>query len=188
MLQTIQTQQNIRNQDTTRRTQASSIVGSPIGGILSGNKKKEQHRQWYLKNRDKVIAKSKENYQKNRRKIIERSTNRNKKLSKEERKAIQKKYYQKYPEKYDEHKYLSRTYKMGIKLSYKDYKNLVDKQKNLCAICGEKEKGRKSLAIDHCHKTGKMRKLLCKSCNTGLGFFKDDTKLLERAIIYLQTQ
>ena len=56
-------QQNTRNQDTTRRTQASSIVGSPIGGILSGSKKAkdkwrhnnpEYHKEWYLKNKERV--------------------------------------------------------------------------------------------------------------------------------------
>ncbi len=43
----------------------------------------------------------------------------------------------------------------------------------------------KSVHIDHCHKTGKVRGLLCKLCNCGLGYFRDDPKLMLAAITYL---
>jgi hypothetical protein len=56
---------------------------------------------------------------------------------------------------------------------------------NCCAICGAKPKG-KRLAMDHDHKTGKIRGLLCMQCNTALGKFRDDTKLLKKAIRYLE--
>ena len=52
---------------------------------------------------------------------------------------------------------------------------------NLCCICGEKQE----LVIDHDHRTGKVRGLLCGSCNKGLGFFKDNKKYLNSAIKYL---
>lgn len=42
------------------------------------------------------------------------------------------------------------------------------------------------LVKDHDHKTGKAREWICDSCNTGLGRFKDDIKLLETAINYLK--
>ena len=42
------------------------------------------------------------------------------------------------------------------------------------------------LAVDHDHKTGKIRGLLCISCNVGLGHFQDDVELLRSAILYLQ--
>jgi hypothetical protein len=51
-----------------------------------------------------------------------------------------------------------------------------------CAICGTK--GVK-LHIDHCHMTNHVRGLLCHNCNTGLGLFKDDVRLLAAAIAYL---
>lgn len=61
-----------------------------------------------------------------------------------------------------------------------------------CAICKEKEtkKSRWSnevrrLAIDHCHKTGKVRGLLCGRCNTVLGMMNDNTALLLSAVEYL---
>lgn len=56
--------------------------------------------------------------------------------------------------------------------------------KGACAICGVRPD--RSLALDHCHKTGKLRGLLCFSCNVALGHFKDDPKLLRKAIRYLK--
>ena len=63
--------------------------------------------------------------------------------------------------------------------------SLARSQGNSCAICGAKPKGRR-LAVDHDHKTGKIRGLLCMPCNTALGKFRDDPKLLRKAIKYLE--
>tara|TARA_R100001163_G_C4994504_1_gene145885 strand:- start:52 stop:795 length:744 start_codon:yes stop_codon:yes gene_type:complete len=56
-----------------------------------------------------------------------------------------------------------------------------------CEICGkpEEEEG-KRLALDHCHKTDKLRGRLCGDCNTTLGKFKDDPMLLRKAADYLE--
>jgi hypothetical protein len=79
-----------------------------------------------------------------------------------------------------------------LKLDISDYQLMVNNQNNLCAICGLSEtrlsrnKDRVcELAIDHDHMTGKIRELLCYSCNTGLGRFIDDVNLLQKAIDYL---
>ena len=53
-----------------------------------------------------------------------------------------------------------------------------------CAICGE-DSPKMRLAIDHDHKTGRIRGLLCRHCNLGLGAFLDDTEVMGRAIDYL---
>jgi hypothetical protein len=41
------------------------------------------------------------------------------------------------------------------------------------------------LCLDHCHKTGRVRGMLCPLCNTSLGGFRDSTTVLQRAIDYL---
>jgi hypothetical protein len=51
-----------------------------------------------------------------------------------------------------------------------------------CDVCG----GRKRLVIDHDHKTGRVRSLLCVTCNLGLGAFKDNPELLRAAALYLE--
>jgi len=64
------------------------------------------------------------------------------------------------------------------------YKVLNEVQKGLCAICGKPDY--KSLAVDHDHKTGKVRGLLCHKCNTAIGMFDDDTNILLKAVDYLE--
>ena len=56
-----------------------------------------------------------------------------------------------------------------------------------CGICGTRDwPGRhKRPHVDHDHQTGKVRGVLCHECNTGLGKFRDDPALMERAIAYL---
>lgn len=62
---------------------------------------------------------------------------------------------------------------------------LLDKQEGKCAICSRE--GGYALHVDHCHKTGTVRGLLCNGCNTGLGKFGDSVKGLEKAIAYLKS-
>lgn len=88
-----------------------------------------------------------------------------------------------------ERKNYNRTLKIGRKFKIDNlvFEDMVRKQNNLCAICGEKEIVEdRCLSIDHCHKTGKVRGLLCRTCNSGIGFLKDDIYLLKKAIKYLK--
>lgn len=78
--------------------------------------------------------------------------------------------------------------KRGI--SYEQYKELEAKQSGVCAICKqpetEKQYGKTMpLSVDHCHKSGKIRGLLCSKHNRGLGQFNDNILFLESAIAYL---
>lgn len=70
-------------------------------------------------------------------------------------------------------------------LSYEQYKNMHERQDYLCAICQHKCH-EDDLHVDHDHDTGQVRGLLCSSCNTGLGMFKDKIRCLASAIVYLE--
>jgi hypothetical protein len=72
----------------------------------------------------------------------------------------------------------------GINLTYERYLEMLAGQNGLCAICC-RPPGKKSLAPDHDHQTGKVRALLCSKCNCGLGCLNDDSGLLRRAAEYL---
>lgn len=61
------------------------------------------------------------------------------------------------------------------------YHKMMRDQEGLCASCKEVPPDN----IDHDHKTGKVRGLLCHHCNLGLAHFKDRPELLRRAIGYL---
>jgi hypothetical protein len=66
------------------------------------------------------------------------------------------------------------------------YFEILASQGGGCAICGGPSKGIGKFHVDHCHKTGVVRGLLCSECNLGLGKFKDDPGRLRRAASYLE--
>ena len=71
-------------------------------------------------------------------------------------------------------------------LTIGEYDKILEKQQGKCAICGGgKEKQKYKFAVDHCHATGKIRGILCRNCNVGLGFFKDNPRSLTNALTYL---
>lgn len=77
--------------------------------------------------------------------------------------------------------------KKNYGLSLEDYMNLYVSQNGRCAICKEPENTfKRKLHVDHCHKTGTIRGLLCTRCNPGLGYFQDSLVLLEAACEYLK--
>lgn len=76
--------------------------------------------------------------------------------------------------------------KRRYNLSVEEFESLLISQKYMCAICETTRcSSGRNFAVDHCHTTGKIRGLLCSSCNTGLGQFKDNKLLLQKAINYL---
>lgn len=76
-------------------------------------------------------------------------------------------------------------------LAVSDVETMKAKQHNCCAICGTHAEDivhktfSETLVIDHCHSTGKVRGLLCPTCNSMLGHAKDDLAILKKAIDYL---
>jgi hypothetical protein len=97
-------------------------------------------------------------------------------------KSVRNKYCSKKMKDYD----LFRSY--GITL--KEYNLLFKNQEGCCAICEKhlselNDKHKKSLCVDHNHKTGFIRGLLCDKCNRGIGLLCDSEKILLNALKYL---
>lgn len=66
------------------------------------------------------------------------------------------------------------------------YNELINKQNGVCAIC-KTEGNKRSLSVDHDHRSGKIRGLLCHNCNLSLGLCHDSVETLQAAIEYLKT-
>lgn len=70
-----------------------------------------------------------------------------------------------------------------------EYDRLVEADGGRCAICKKEptnESRQKRLHLDHCHKSGKIRGMLCSACNLGIGKLNDDPELLEAAAAYIR--
>jgi hypothetical protein len=108
-------------------------------------------------------------------------------------KACQKRYYNKPKTKIKLKDYLNRPAtrdrfnKRFYNISLDEYNKLLLEQNSLCAICSTNNPGRenKRFNIDHDHKTGRVRGLLCYNCNLILGNAKDNINILINATHYL---
>jgi hypothetical protein len=88
---------------------------------------------------------------------------------------------------YGKNAYMKRIYKVDLDWFNRQF----DLQKGVCAICDKPETtvihGRQiSLAVDHCHDTGRVRGLLCRGCNNSIGHFNHNIRILKSAIDYLR--
>jgi hypothetical protein len=72
--------------------------------------------------------------------------------------------------------------KAAYGISVEQYEAMRAEQEGRCAICREPIE---TLYVDHDHDTGQVRRLLCRRCNCGLGFFGDSPRLTWRATVYL---
>jgi hypothetical protein len=100
--------------------------------------------------------------------------------------ASQKAYYDEHRDKILKYK---REYHFKNKygISVEEYDAMRIKQAFKCLLCDKHEidTPRKSLCVDHDHETGKVRGLLCESCNQALGLFYDNANTLRKAAQYL---
>jgi hypothetical protein len=78
-----------------------------------------------------------------------------------------------------------RTKRLGM--TVEEFWNMYESQKGKCVICLQDIAAENS-AIDHNHTTGRIRGILCKSCNRGIGLLKDNSQVLNRASNYLLEQ
>jgi hypothetical protein len=86
--------------------------------------------------------------------------------------------------------YRNSYYRRRYGLTLSEYESLI-KSRSTCELCGRKPDGRgkngKWLNLDHCHTDKKVRGLLCRECNVGLGMLRHDPKLLRKAAKYIET-
>lgn len=166
--------------------------------------KKAYYKEWYAKNRDEILAKQKERSKKNYAENPEKYKEKSKKWREENRdrcKELQKAYSEKHREEirarsaawYQQNKEKARAQTRERKLkkygiTQAQYEEMARRQGFKCAICQCKMEiggAEKEAYIDHDHKTGKVRGLLCMKCNSMLGMAEDNIDTLKNAIEYL---
>ena len=81
-------------------------------------------------------------------------------------------------------RWASRNYKYGVTKEF--LIDLYKQQDGKCKICGDKPVSKRGLHIDHDHKTGLFRGILCHGCNTGIGALKENPEIFIKAIRYLR--
>lgn len=84
------------------------------------------------------------------------------------------------------HKNKKSRLKSLYNMSLNAYTLLLKKQHYKCAICGKLHSNNKPLCVDHDHKTGMVRGLLCLFCNSALGFLQDNPDIIDNANTYLR--
>lgn len=147
--------------------------------------KKARSKTWYIKNAEREILRSAE-YKLNHKTAVkakqrlwtQKNAKRLNQKAKDKRRANPEPFY-------------ASDLKRDFGITLETYKQIAETQNNTCAICKKPEsairQGRiKRLAVDHCHKTLKIRGLLCVRCNTALGMFKDDIDVMHTAIEYIR--
>lgn len=158
---------------------------------------KEQRDKFYREHRESILQKKKQNYW----------------IDPDKFRTRAKRNYPKYKKRINAHRrtpeyrekmrserwrWKSSHRKCWLKTKYgmsiQDFENLVKSQNGKCAICGGTHDKlsrwgtlEKYLHVDHCHKTKKVRGLLCHRCNVGLAMFDDDTHRMRVAIGYLES-
>lgn len=89
------------------------------------------------------------------------------------------------------YEYVNTYYKRNYKITLDEYLNMAEKQNFKCALCnkenfamGERHSG--VLVVDHDHKTGEIRGLLCHNCNRALGLLHDNLEIIDKIRPYLE--
>ena len=72
-------------------------------------------------------------------------------------------------------------------LSAKQWERLLIKQQGRCYICKDAPESR-DLVVDHCHNTGRIRRLLCRQCNIAAGAVRDDPEIATALAKYLRME
>lgn len=154
--------------------------------------KKEKRRAYYQKNKKRIYERHRiyiQNHSEERREYLRKywsnPINQQKRRDwyKKNTEKIRKRDKEHYHRTKERHSEVYRCRVYGI--SVEEYRELMSRNK--CDICKKKETAKgKVLSIDHSHKNGKVRGVLCSNCNITLGKIHEDTNILESMILYLK--
>lgn len=137
---------------------------------MNSEERKEYNKNYYINNKKKILEKNRI-WNTQHRDIVNKCVSNWSKSNPELREKNTRKYH----------------LRTKYKITTEDYDKLLLLQNNSCAICLRENK-EKYLSIDHCHKTGVIRGLLCRNCNLALGYLNDDIELFNNAINYLRSK
>jgi len=161
-------------------------------------KKRDKSKEYYEANKARIDAKHKEWY--NEQGGKESSSKRKKELrahswkdyvEEQAEKRKSKNEYMKVWAQTDKGQRLrtARSIMRRCGLSIDDYDKQYDEQQGKCPICkiNAPRYGKGRLVADHDHKSGQFRTLLCGTCNSGLGLFKEDIEIMKNAIKFIES-
>lgn len=150
-----------------------------------GDVYREKRRQYVINNLEKVAVRSHRHYLSKKEELLSQS-----KMRYEQNKdEINSKRRARRNENTDKFRDQDLQYRFGVTLH--NYREMLNKQNGVCAICGKPETAKSNkgklrlLSVDHDHRTGIIRGLLCSRCNTAMGLLLDDISILRAAIRYL---
>lgn len=154
------------------------------------DEQRQRRNQWSRENRKPLTPEQRErravylrDYYKRNREEITRKREEYYRATRPERLSAMREYQRRAPHKKKEHRLQS-----AYGLTTIQVEDMIAAQGGRCAICdrGEPRVVREFPVIDHCHVTGRVRGILCSSCNGALGLLRDSPYLCERAIAYLR--
>jgi len=154
---------------------------------------KEDRKKYYEENKDKIKERQKK-YGAGHPEVLKRIKKSYKLRNKDKTKEYNKIYISEHKEQRRENKKIwvsknkdkvkNQKLKMKYNITLEDFNRMLEEQNSCCGICGEKFLD--IPCVDHDHMTEKIRGLLCRKCNSGMGGLKDDPILLFRALEWIK--
>lgn len=105
-----------------------------------------------------------------------------------EKNRVQRREYARRYAAENKERFLGYRLKRHFGITVEDYRAMFEKQGGVCAICGAPPPNKRGFHVDHDHKTGKIRGLLCHHCNVGIGNLRDSIDMLRKALAYLEAR
>ena len=147
-------------------------------------------KEWYARNRDDVLERRRKAYAENKDGIRDRALAAKATDRKRNRIIDKDKARQRYFKERDLR--TSKRLKKDFGITLAEYDAMFAMQNGLCAVCNEPQKIKdkhgnlRRFSVDHDHKTGRVRQLLCGPCNLSIGLVKENVKTLNKMIEYIK--